>query len=394
MTYRDLLALAAGNVRRGGTSSLLCVLAVCVAICSVCTIGGLGSAAQNAVVSEVEQTGLGGLALYADIDGYTFGDAELRAVSDNVPEIAAAMPLSLQYGYASLRGQSYAAGICGVDEQLPNIFHLQLLHGRMLQKNDISSAANVVLIDRTLAEILYQRENITGKQLTIGIGNSYDQFEIIGILDSQTEGLNYLSGGRMPHILYVPYSALDHMIGAETTDKLAISCSAGTDEASAVQRAIRQLQISTPDIEFKYENLGGYTKAFKNIVKIITIFISAVAAVSIVVGGIGVMNSMVSSAEKRTREIGVYMALGATRHDILHCFLWEAILICLLGGLLGGSISLTVFVVLGHFFHLKINLLVNILACIIGAGMCGVIFGIIPAKKACQLNPIDAIRDD
>lgn len=394
MTYRDLWALAAGNVRRGGTNSLLCSLAVCVAICSICTISGLGNAAQNAVISEVEQTGLGGLALYASIDGYIFGNAELQAVSNSVPEIAAAMPLSLQYGYASLRGQSYAAGICGVDDQLPSIFHLQLLHGRMLQKNDISSAANVVLIDRTLAETLYQRENITGKWLTVGIGNNYEQFEIIGILDSQTEGLSYLSGGRVPHILYIPYSALDHMVGAATTDKLAISCFAGTDETSAAQSAIRQLQATAPDIEFKYENLGGYTEVFKSIVKIITIFISAVAAISMVVGGIGVMNSMVSSAEKRTREIGVYMALGATRRDILRCFLWEAIFICLLGGLLGGGISLVVFVLLQHFFHLQINLLSSVLACIIGAGICGVIFGIIPARKACRLNPIDAIRDE
>lgn len=394
MTYRDLWTLAAGNVRRGGTNSLLCALAVCVAICSVCTISGLGSAAQNAVISEIEQTGLGGLALYASVDGYTFGDAELQAVSGSTPEITAVMPLSLQYGYASLRGQSYAVGICGVNEQLPEVFHLQLLHGRMLKKNDISSAANVVLIDRTLAEMLYHRENITGKQLTIRVGNSYEQFEIIGILDSQTEGLNYLSGGRVPHVLYIPYSTLDHMMGTATTDKLAISCFSGADETNAVQSAIRQLQAVTPDIEFKYENLGGYTDIFKRIVKTITIFISAVAAISMVVGGIGVMNSMVSSAEKRTREIGVYMALGATKRDILRCFLWEAILICLLGGLSGGGISLIIFVLLQNLLHLQVNLLASVLACIIGAGICGVIFGIIPARKACQLNPIDAIRDE
>lgn len=394
MKTRDLWVLAIGNVHRGGSKSLLCALAVCVAICSVCTISGLGSAAQNAVVYEIEQTGLGGIAVYADTDGYVFGEQELDAVCADTTQVMAAMPLALKYGYVALRGESLSAGICGVNEQLPNIFRLQLLYGRMLQKSDISGAAKVVIIDRTLAEKLYQRENIVGKTLLIGTENAYDSFEVVGVIDSQTESINYLSGGQVPYIVYLPYTALDGMLGKASTDKLAVSCFSGINEDEAVENAIHELSRISPGIEFKYENLSGYTEIFTNIVKIITLFISAVASVSMVVGGIGVMNSMVSSVEHRTREIGVYMALGARKQDILRCFLWEAIIICLLGGLAGGAISLATFAVLKQITGLQINIVSTILTCVGSAAVCGLIFGIAPARKACQMNPIDAIREE
>ena len=394
MTTRDLWMLAIGNVRRGGSKSLLCALAVCVAICSVCMISGLGSAAQSAVVSEIEQTGLGGLALYADSDGFIFDQEELGVICSNVAQVSAAMPLALKYGYVTQRGETFTSGILGVSEQLTDIFNLTLLHGRMLQKSDISGASKVVVIDRTLAEALYQRENIVGKTLLIGTEDCYDRFEVIGVIDSQTESIRYLTGGRVPYILYLPYTALDEMLGQSTTDKLAINWFANVGEDSAVQDAIQQLHQINPDIEFKYENLGGYTDIFKRIVKIITIFISAVAAISMIVGGIGVMNSMVSSVEHRTREIGVYMALGATRRDILRCFLWEAVIICLIGGLSGGTISLTAFYILGQLLDLKINMLGSVILCVGCAAICGLTFGIAPARKACQMNPIDAIREE
>ena len=392
MTRRDVLMLAAGNVRCGGVKSLLCSLAVCVAICSACIVSGLGSAAQNAVNTEIEKTGIGGLALYAAAGGYVFGETELRAVTEHVAEIEAAMPLSLQYGSVSQHGKTHAVGVCGVNEQLPEIFSLRLLHGRMLQRKDLASAANVMIIDKTLAKKLYQRENIVGRLLSVGVGSSYEYFEVIGIIDSQTEGVNRLSGGRIPNVVYLPYSALDAMLGKPTTDKLAVSCFSDADESTAVQSAIRQLRVFSPDTEFKYENLSGYTEVFKRIVNIITIFIRAVAAVSVVVGGIGVMNSMVSAVEKRTREIGVYMALGATRKDILQCFLCEAVILCLLGGAAGGMVSLLAFRTIRAVFHVHIR--GNVLACMAGAVVCGMVFGIAPAQKACRLNPMDAIRDE
>lgn len=394
MKTRDLWILAIGNVRRGGSKSLLCALAVCVAVCSVCTISGLGNTVQNVVVSEIEQTGLGGIALYADASGYIFGQQELDAVCADGTQVMAAMPLALKYGYIALRGQSWAAGVCGVSEQLPEIFRLRLLYGRMLQKNDISGASRVVIIDRTLAEQLYQRENIVGKTLVIGTENVYDSFEVVGVIDSQTESINYLSGGQVPYIVYLPYTALDEMMGQSSADKLAISCFAGVDEDEAVKDAIRELSLISPETEFKYENLSGYTEIFSNIIKIIALFISSVASISMIVGGIGVMNSMVSSVEHRTREIGVYMALGARKQDILRCFLWEAILICLLGGLTGGTISLAVFIVLGQLTGLQINIVNTILTCVGSAVVCGLTFGIAPARRACQMNPIDAIREE
>ncbi len=393
MTTRDLWVLAIGNVRRGGGKSLLCALAVCVAVCSVCMISGLGNAAQNAVVSEIEQTGLGGIALYADAGGFIFEQDELDAVSSE-GQVAAAMPLALKYGYVTQRDESLSAGILGVSEQVTDIFHLSLLHGRMLQKNDLAGAAKVAVIDRTLAETLYKRENIVGKTLLIGTENCYDRFEVVGIIESQTETVGYLTGGRVPYIVYLPYTALDTMLGQPTTDKLAISCFSGADEISAAQNAVARLQRDHPDTVFKYENLGGYTEVFKKIVKIITLFISAVAAISMIVGGIGVMNSMVSSVESRTREIGVYMALGATRRDILRCFLWEAVIICLLGGLTGGAVSLGIFYGISRLTGLETNALGSVLLCIGSSVICGLIFGIAPARKACAMNPIDAIREE
>ncbi len=384
------------NVRSSGIKSFLCALAVCVAICSTCLIFGLGQAAEQAITAEIDQAGLGGIAFYSAQKDYYFDLQQAAAVKSSSQSIKAAMPLAIQYGSVGMRNRSetVASGIIGVNEELPDIFHLNLLYGRMLQKNDISNSKNVIVIESTVAEKLYQRENIVGKKLLVSIGSNSDYFEVIGIIEPQTEGLGYLTGGKIPNVVYLPYTSLDLLVGEKTTDMLAINCFADANLDQSANEAARYLSLSEPGIGFEYENLNGYTDTFKKIVKIITIFISIVAAIGLVVGGLGVMNSMVSSVEQRTQEIGIYMALGATSANILRCFLYEAVIICMLGGFAGGVLSMGVFAVIHSLFPELIHPMQGIITSVAGAAACGLMFGILPAYKACRLNPIDAIRID
>ena len=396
MRKLDIWILAAQNVRASGIKSFLCALAVCVAICSACLIGGLGQAAEQAITSEIDKAGLGGIALYSSEKDYFFETQQASAVKSSSASIKAAMPLAVQYGSIGMRNRSEtaASGIIGANEDLPDVFNLELLYGRMLQANDVSNSSNVIVIEKTVAQKLYQRDNIIGKKLLVSIGSSSDYFEVVGVIEPQTEGLGYLTGGKIPNIAYVPYTSLDLLVGEKTTDMLAISCFADVSLDESAGEAARYLALSEPGIGFEYENLNGYTNTFKQIVKIITIFIAAVASIGVVVGGLGVMNSMVSSVEQRTREIGIYMALGATSGNILRCFLYESVIVCLLGGLAGGIISMGVFAIIHALLPELIHPIQGVAISIIGAVACGVLFGILPAYKACRLNPIDAIRFD
>ncbi len=394
MSFCDLCRLSAGNVRRGGIKSLLCALSVCVAICSVSVISGLSTSAQSAVTREIDSAGIDCIALYTDSDGFTFSPAEFPEIFSEVQGVKAAMPLAMQYGTVSLRNKKQSAGILGVNEQLFDVLSIHLLYGRTLQAHDVLTGANVAVIDSQLAVEFYERENIVGKSLLLKSGSAYETYEIIGIVEPQTDGLNRLVGGQIPTVVYTPYTALDNMLGENTADKLAVSCLAGTDEQAVAETIVQRLHSINPDIKFKYENLSGYTEVFKKIVNVLTIFITGIAAISVIVGGIGVMNSMVSSVERRTREIGVYMALGATRKDILKCFLVEAVIVCIAGGLTGGALSAGVLQLVKQILGLNTRVVSILLGAVAGAGVCGILFGIIPAWAACRLNPIDAIRDE
>lgn len=390
MSYLDLLTLSGKNVLRAGNRTILCVLAICIGIASVSAVLSLGMAAGNTVQGELDRIGIDGVVFYPKT-GYCITDEVVDCVAQ-MKNVSAVMPLTIVSGTVTLRNVRSNAGILGIDASLDDIFQLDVLYGTLPSAQQIRTGEKIVVIDEELARKAYQRENIIGKELTVTVKGISEKMKICAVIRSQSASLSMLLGSQLPYLVYLPYTALSEMSHTIQNDKLMVSLE--SEEKESVDH-IQTILNRRFEGSYQYENLNQYLDSFDTIMNTISFFISGIAGISVIVGGLGVMNAMVSAVETRTREIGIYRALGAKKRMIVQNFVLEAILLCLTGGIFGMIVSrLSVFLI-EHLLNFKIMFQWNIV--FVGLGLsvaCGVLFGIMPAIRAAQLDPIKAIRTE
>ena len=397
MKWCDVAGLALKNALRGRNKTFLCALAVCVGIASVYIMCEISFNAQQQITDQIEKSGMGGIMVFAEGgDKAQLKADDIRALPESVPQLKAAMPIFSKYGTFKLRNQKGNMMLWGVDEQLAEIFNVQLLHGRLPSAEDVRECAKVAVVEETLALKAYQRENVVGKHITLTLDSMRESYEIIGVITSQKSGINALIGGdKLPTFVYVPYTTSNLYTGMQSTGQMALSCETGSDAEAATAFALQQLAHQNPDVKFSAENISGYVDTFSSILQTVSALVTLIGGISLLVGGIGVMNSMIAAIESRKKEIGIYLAIGAQKKDIIGCYLLEAVIICLMGGLAGGTIGSGLLYVGARLidmpfqFHFEYLLLAEI-----AAALCGVLFGILPAYRASKMSPIAAIRSE
>lgn len=391
MSLPDQILLALNNVARAGTRTVLCVLAICIGIASISTITSLGTTAGDAVQTELNNIGVRGVAVYTK-SGEALSEEALQVMAQT-KEISAYMPLILTSGSVKLRSHTSAVGILGVDQRLDQVFQLTVLHGTLPTRGQVAVGERIAVIDEELAQKAYMRTNVVGKEIWILVNGVTEKLKVCAVIRSQSAGVSALLGGNVPHILYIPYTALNALSADLKTDK-AIVIPDNVDSTLLSEGLIKRLERIS-NTTFHYENLDHYLSTFSSITNILTVLIGGVAAISVIVGGLGVMNTMMASIDARTREIGIYRALGAKRRDIIHIFLIESVFLCLIGGLLGIFLNWSLFFVASRVFAVRIKLQTGgVLLSIAMASLCGVCFGWLPAIRAANLDPIQAIRSE
>ncbi len=389
MKWIDLLRLACRNLSHTGIRAWLCLLAVCIGMTSVSTVFSVGAAAQQGIAQEIDRIGISGLAFYSK-QPFELQQELLEAV-ENVQAVSAAMPLSLLSGDVRLRNRRSSAGILGIDATLGQIFHLEVLHGALPSQTQVTNREKLAVIDAELAKSVYHRENIVGKQIALTISDITEFFTVCAVIGSQSANLSAVLGSALPCVIYVPYTALEEMTSAAAPDKITVSVD-GEDVAQTAAQIQQVLQRYT-SVSFLYENLNQYLSSFTRITGAVTTLVSGIAAISMVVGGLGVMNTMVASVDARMQEIGIYRALGARKKDILLLFLTESMILCVAGGLCGMGISQLLLAIIGTVMKLPMASLQSGYGMSFGcAAACGILFGILPAYRAAKLDPIQAIR--
>ena len=385
MRFRDRLCFLRQNSRRGRLRPGLCVLAVAIAVCSVTLVTLAGNTAAREVALQLERIGLSGTVFYVKGEGF-LSTEELESAA-RTAGTGLAVPFSFQAGTARFRRTRTPAGILGTGEDLPRIFHLTLLHGSFPTRGQVRAGALCAVIEDTLAREAYGRENVVGKTLDLTLDGVTETFTVCGVIRSQSAQLAGLAGASIPHIVYVPYTAVFSMTQGGGGTRQFLTPSLG-ERASA--RLTRYLE-RTLDLTVEHEDLDRYTQQFSRITELLRLVFLVLGMISMVVGGVGVMSCMLSSVDSRVREIGVCMALGARRWDLTRLFLLEAVLICGLGAVCGAAgawvlVRLTVPQALENGF-------LPAAAMAVGAAIAsGVIFGVVPAVRAGRLDPIDAIR--
>lgn len=374
--------------------ALLTMLGIVIGIASVISVVALGRGTQQQVLSNINSLGTNTMTI---MNGTGFGDrranltknltvsdAELLNKQGFVDSTTPSSNLSstVIYGNTNVTGS-----VNGVGEQYLNVKGMKMVSGRFFNANEVKEAAQVVVIDANTQKDLGIIAPVEGKVILV----DKKPLKIIGLAEES----NNMHQTSLK--LWTPYTTLMQRISGEKhIDSLTVKVKDEVESQTAEKSVISLLSAKHGKKDFFIMNSDTIKQTITSTTNTLTLLISSIALISLVVGGIGVMNIMLVSVTERTKEIGVRMAIGAKQRNILQQFLIEAILICLLGGVIGillaGTI-ITLFNTLGSNFKMLLSLESVVLA-VFFSTLIGVVFGYMPAKNASKLNPIIALSQE
>ncbi len=375
--------------------TLLSSVAVAIGVASLVLISAVGNGAYTVAESELDKLGIDGLSLRLEDTDEKSLDAEYaELLEEHVSGIRSAMPFKLKYGSSKILKTNNDAVIWGVGAKMIETMNLKLLHGREVTASDVASNARVAVVDEEYAFSAYRRTNIVGKTVRLYIEENWENYEVIGVIASQTEALNAIIGGNIGAFIYIPYTSMNENTDESGVDQIAIRCDDSADSTATARAAESYLsRLHLTGGKFIAENITGYLDRVKGIVQLIKLLVTAIGGISLIVAGVGVMNGMFAGIEERRREIGIYLAVGAIPRDIVQNVLLEAILICVLGGLAGCLLGLAGASLIGKVIAIPCVAEAGDIALAMAVScICGIVFGTIPAMKAAHLNPIAALN--
>ncbi|WP_439234363.1 MacB family efflux pump subunit [Lonepinella koalarum] len=372
--------------------SLLTMLGIIIGITSVVCVVALGNGSQQKILANINSMGTNTMDIF---NGTGFGDRRAEknqnlTVSDSdilakQSYIESSTPNSSVSGTLTYGSQSFTAQVYGVGEQYFNVKGLITVTGKIFGANDVANNENVAVIDDNTVDQIFPNSDPIGQILMV----NKKPLKVIGVAKS-----NNNMGSSSNLKIYIPYTtAMNKISGNQKIDSITVKIRDDVNSTVAEKGLTNLLQVRHGKKDFFVMNTDTIKQTIEATTNTMTLLISSIALISLVVGGIGVMNIMLVSVTERTKEIGVRMAIGARQANILQQFLIEAVLICLIGGVTGILLS----VLFGTVFNLFMTDFTMIFSSfsIISAVLCstliGVIFGYVPAKNASQLNPINAL---
>jgi len=396
-----LIALRA--LRRNKLRSCLTALGIIIGVASVVAMVAVGNGAQARITSEVSSLGQNLLMIFAGSrhtggvnsglgSASTMTIADAQAMAREIPDIAAVSPEDSATVQAIADGRNWSTTAYGESPDYLKIRDWKLTAGSMFTDHEVRSAAKVAVIGSKTANELFGPLNPVGQTVRLGT----IPFVIIGQLESKGSGMG---GQNQDDRFIIPYTtAMKRLTGDKYLRSINVEIvsadrmDSGEQQITSLLRKRHRLTADQSD-DFNIFNQKEIADTVNSISKIITLLLGSIAGISLVVGGIGIMNIMLVSVTERTREIGIRIAVGAQPGDIRLQFLIEAVTLSLLGGLIGVlcGIGASKLVSVVANFHAVVSTGSILLAFGVSSAI-GIFFGFYPATKAAALNPIDALR--
>jgi len=399
----NTLLLALRSIRRNLMRSFLTILGIVIGVSAVITMVTLGNGATLAVQNQISGLGTNllqirpGQRMGPGTGGGTapaFKDVDADAIASQIGGIVAVAPEARSAATLVASGRNWSSSVVGSTNAWLRTGNWALGSGREFTDDELRAGAAVCIIGETVRRELYGSRSALGEQLRV----KKISCEIVGVLASKGQGS---FGNDQDDVVLVPLKTLQRRITGNTrVNTLLVSMADGSDatrlKASLTQllRERRKLAAGEED-NFNVLDTKQLAEALSGTTKVMTMLLGAVAAVSLLVGGIGIMNIMLVSVTERTREIGLRLAIGALEREVLLQFLIEAVVLSSLGGLIGivlatgASIGLAAVMEVPYLFNPGVNLL----SFVFSAGI-GVLFGYFPARRAARLDPIEALRHE
>jgi putative ABC transport system permease protein len=405
---RDNFRIALQGIFANRLRSALTMLGILIGVGAVIMVVAVGNGSSKAIQSRLSALGTNSLTI---MRGGSFGRggartgtqsqvvnlnaADVRAISDpnNAPDVKAVSPVRETTATASYNGSTYApATFAGVAPVYGSIKNEQVSSGRWITQADMDGHANVVVLGTTVVTNLFGSANANAVGANVKLGAT--TLQVVGVLKSK--GSNGFQD--QDDIAIVPVTTMeDHYTGSATSYSQILAEATSAKSADAAASEITSVLDSDHRItnptgnEFRVLNQADLLSTTQSTTHTFTMLLAAIAAISLLVGGIGIMNIMLVTVTERTREIGIRKAIGARKSDILSQFIVEAVLLSVLGGLLGVAAGLGS----SHFKVLSIKPVIapySVGLAFAVAILTGLFFGIYPANRAASLRPIDALR--
>lgn len=372
--------------------SLLTMLGIIIGIASVVSIVALGRGSQEKILSDIVSLGTDTITIHPGIDAGDLNSGKVATLTDedsrdlaNMTYLNGVSPVNSFSGVLVYNNVSVNSQAQGVNEQYLSIKGKKIAEGRSFSKEDVDQNNSVVVIDSNIRGKLFPGTNALGKVILF----NKQPFEVVGVTAPNTGMLAQNSSLE----IFVPYTTMiSKVTGNRKISSIIVRLQPDINSKLAEKGVTEFLKAKHGIKDFHTSNMDTIKQTVESTVTTMTMLISSIGFISLVVGGIGVMNIMLVSVTERTREIGIRMAIGARQYSILEQFLIESILICLIGGGLGIIVSFMIGQLFSRFLGFPFIFSVDaIIAAICCSTLIGVIFGFMPARNASQLNPIDAL---
>ena len=391
----DLFRSAFKNLGRKRVRTSLTMLGISIGVASVILIGNISQCGTDALTTEMDSLGLSGLSISAapGNTGVLLSGTDLDLVRRS-SSVEQAMPLMMQTTDMKTKRVSSKALLWGIDSDASHIISLNVLFGRSISSMDVKSSSNVCLVDENFSKSAYGRSNIIGKNVSILCAGILEDFQVVGVVKTGSGLLQNLIGDYIPTFVYIPYTTMQDALGKDYFDQIAVKVKPGTNVDAAGASLTSSLDRSNSIANgFVSNNLVKQKDGLTNILGMITLILSAVGAISLLVASLSIMTVMLVSVNERTREIGIKKSIGARRRDILFEFLLEALLITVIGSVIGVAAGYGLSFLGAIYLHVTLGLRWDIMILTVGfALLTGVVFGVYPAFKASNLKPVDALR--
>ena len=416
MTFADALQVAVEALIANKLRAALTMLGIVIGVGAVIALMAVGQGSQKAVSSQI--LGLGSNLVFirpgSSSSGgvrqgagtaQTLSSDDATAVLNSVPNVTAAAPELDDGSQVLSAGQNTFTRINGVTPDYPGLLNLSLAEGNFFTEDDMTRSSRVVVLGSAVGQQLFPGGDAVGQQVRVAQGrNNVVSLQVLGVLQSKGGSPSTSSDDRM----FMPLTTVQNQIAGGRTARnktLVSQITVQVSDKSKVTQAKQDItnvvsddhKVVTPD--FTVESQDDLAAAASQVGQTLTVLLGSIAGISLIVGGIGIMNIMMVSVTERTREIGIRKAIGARSSDILMQFLTEALTVTALGGLIGvvGGIGAALFLNGRNIAGLGNNVQTAIswpsvgLAFAVSAAI-GIFFGIYPAQRAAGLRPIDALR--